>query len=121
MGSRAGGLNGTPTGERRERLVWELLVPLAVLLPAYALVPFEPMASLGYLVVVMLPVGIAGGILGEDRRAETVMSRSVMGQTDHEHGETDSKISPGNRLTDFASSVGLLGLASFLLIGVLFV
>lgn len=121
MGSLTGLLDDGPTDDRRERLVWELLVPIAILLPAYALVPFEPLASLGYLALVMLPVGIAGGILGEDRRAETVESRSLMGQTDHEHGDTDGKIGPGNRLTDFASSVGLLGLASFLLIAVLFV
>ncbi|PSQ18534.1 hypothetical protein BRD00_04375 [Halobacteriales archaeon QS_8_69_26] len=120
MGSNDGHLVGL-SDDQWTRLKWELLLPLVVLAPAYALVPDWPEVSLIYIGIVLLPIGIAGGILGEDRRAENAAARGVIGEADATHGDTDAKIGPGNRWTDFASSVGLLGLGSFVLIAVLFV
>jgi len=107
--------------DRRSRLVVELLLPLVVLSPAYVVAPNRPFVALGYLVVVMLPIGIAGGILGEDRRAENAAAGGMIGESFEDHGDTDGKIGPGDRLTDFASSLGLLALGSFVLIAILFV
>lgn len=114
-------LHSGSSTDRRERLLWELALPLAVVVPAYVLVPFTSLGALVYLGVVMLPIGIAGGILGHDRRSENVMAKGILGDGDAAHGDNDAKIGPGNRLTDFASSVGLLALGSFVLIVILFV
>lgn len=112
--------NRVVDSERRERLLWELVLPVLALTPAYALAPFAPMASLGLLCLVIVPIGVVGGLLGEDRRAENrIASGWFSGDTTH--ADNDAKMGgKPTRLKGFASSLGLLALVSFLVIAVVF-
>lgn len=107
-------------GPHQDRF-WKYELPVLLLLPGYGLVAVDPMLSLGYLGALLIPIGIVGGILGEDRRAENVAAQASIGGTDYGHSETDGKMASTSHLTDFGANLGLLGFASFVLIAALFV
>lgn len=113
--------NDLLSGDRSERLLWELLFPILALVPAYALAPFAPFASLGYLCLIVVPIAIVGGILGEDRRAENAVAAAWF-PGEPTHADNDAKIGgTSTPFTEFASSVGILALLSFVVVGVVFV
>jgi len=109
------------TENRRQQLLWRLVLPVLALTPFYLIAAVRPLVSLGLLVVVVLPIAVLGGLLGGDRRSENVEA-ATLNPGDATHADSDAKIGGGsNRYTQFASSVGLLALVSFFVIAVLFV
>lgn len=109
--------------EQRRRLVWELVLPAAVVAPLVALVELaSPVVALWALGGTLLPIGIAGGILGTDRRAKEARSLGILGGgADPDNLTEDAKIGAHyERLTGFASSFAFMALASFFVIVVLY-
>jgi len=116
MGSTGGTREGS-TEPRRERLFWRVGVPLGLVAPAFALVPVEPLASLGYLALLLLPIGLLGGKMGDHGYVADADPRSIEGPTVDLAGNASPV---GDRVGVVGWRVGVLGLASFVLIAVFF-
>lgn len=103
---------------RNQKIVRELLLPAIVLSPAYALAVVAPMTALGYLAALLVPVGIAAFFVGDVGPEDTVPQRESITEVPTVR-RVDDRIG-GTRFVNSLSNLILMGLASFVLIAVLF-